>query len=356
MGNNTDRKLATVRRIAAIKEHTNADTLELAVVDGWQVVVRKDEFKAGDLVVYFEVDSILPVRDEFEFLRKSSYVKRDWVEGFRLKTIRLRGQLSQGLVVPVKQDANESYITVTDPESGVDDYVTVNEGDDVTDFLGVVKWDPPLPAALAGEVKGWFPTFIPKTDQERIQNLVSELAEASAVGDEFEVTIKLDGTSCTMYVKDEEVGVCSRNLELKINDANENNSLVRMLIDSGLYDALGRDRRNIALQGELMGPGIGGNREKFGEFRFYLYDIYDIDAQRYLTPTERIEFELDGFKNVYHVPSLGFKVPFATVDEMLAANEGPSINNPVREGTVWKRDDGKFSFKIISNTFLIQEK
>ena len=353
------RKLATIRKIAEIKEHTNADTLELAIVDGWQVVVRKGEFKAGDVVVYFEVDSVLPVREEFEFLRKSSYVKKDWVEGFRLRTIRLRGQLSQGLVVPVKQDVGErstSYIMAVDPESGVDDYLTVNEGDDVTDFLGVVKWDPPVPACLAGQVKGNFPNFIPKTDQERIQNLVPDLDDAFENGDVFEVTIKLDGTSCTMFWCDGEPGVCSRNLELKINDANKGNSLVRMMTDSGMLEALNERKINIAFQGELMGPGIQGNRENFKETRFYVFDIFDIDKQMFLTPEERMEFEFDGFPNVYHVPSLGFETPRATIAEMLAYTEGPSINNPVREGTVWKRVDGEFSFKVISNTFLENEK
>ena len=346
------RKLATIRKIAEIKEHTNADTLELAIVDGWQVVVRKGEFNQGDIVVYFEVDSVLPVREDFEFLRKSSYVKKDWVEGFRLRTIRLRGERSQGLIVPVEY--SEAGLRWIKNIRGL--YDSVMMGEDVTENLGVVKWDPPVPACLAGQVKGNFPAFIPKTDQERIQNLVSDLDDAFENGDKFEVTIKLDGTSCTMFWCDGEAGVCSRNLELKINDANKGNSLVRMMTDSGMLDALNERKINIAFQGELMGPGIQGNRENFKETRFYVFDIFDIDKQMFLTPEERMEFEFDGFPNVYHVPSLGFETPRATIAEMLAYTEGPSINNPVREGTVWKRVDGEFSFKVISNTFLENEK
>jgi RNA ligase (TIGR02306 family) len=327
-----------------VEIHPNADLLEIAVIDGWKCIVKKGEFVRGDIVVYFEVDSVLPVREEFEFLRKSSYVSRPFVTGFRLRTMRLRGQLSQGLVMHLANiDVNWE-----------------NEhklpGADVTELLGVVKWDPPLPANLGGEVNGWFPSFIPRTDQERIQNLTEEVAAAAADSAEFEVTIKLDGASCTIFANNGEVGVCSRNFELKVNDANKKNSFVRMFIDSGMEKALVSYGRDIAFQGELMGAGIQGNRENFGEARLYVYDIYDITQGRYLTPFERLEFEFDGFKNVYHIPSLGFSVPTANIDEMLAANEGPSINHPVREGTVWKRIDGAFSFKIISNRFLESEK
>lgn len=346
----SDRKLATIRQIAEIKEHTNADTLEIAIVDGWQVVVRKGEFNAGDLVVYFEVDSVLPVLPEYEFLRKCCYVKRDWIEGFRLKTIRLRGEKSQGLIVPVEHGAVDWIKNIR----GLYDSVLL--GDDVTDNLGVVKWDPPVAAHLSGQVKGTFPRFIPKTDQERVQNLVRELKTASDNQDVYEVTLKLDGSSCTLYWCDGEAGVCSRNQELKINDENSGNSFVKVMVESGLLDAFNEKKINIAFQGELMGPGIQGNRENFIEHRFYIFDIFDIDEQRYLNPTERLEWDFSEFKNVYHVPSLGFEIPMPTVNEMLAYAEGPSINNPVREGLVWKRFDGEFSFKTISDTYLENEK
>lgn len=158
------RKLASVRVIANIEPIHGADMIELATVDGWKVVVAKNvDHKVGDFVVYCEVDSFLPIKPEFEFLRKSSYKKMADQEGFRLKTIKLRGQVSQGLILPISEVI---------PFPDVLDYMEV--GKDVTELLSIVKYEPPIPAELAGKVKGLFPYFIPKTDEERVQNLSSE--------------------------------------------------------------------------------------------------------------------------------------------------------------------------------------
>jgi RNA ligase (TIGR02306 family) len=358
------RKLASIRQIDEVKVHPNADSIELAIVGGWQCVVKKGEFKAGDLCVYFEVDSVLPVRDEYEFLRKGCYTKKDWLpegEGFRLKTIRLRGEYSQGLALPVKlfpEVLNEFHKTRL-PEPG--------EGPlpfDVTDILKVVKWDPPLNAQLQGMAKGNFPSFIPKTDQERAQNITREIASASAAGDLFEVTIKLDGSSCTMFYNNGELGVCSRNLQLKDEEDNKDNSFVKMFNESGIKKALGTIGKNIAIQGELMGPGIQGNIEGFSDALFFIYDVYDIDRMEYFKSSERIDYFNDLLATdvltegkVFHVPveSFGMTIP-GTIDELLAMAEGKSINAEVREGLVFKHCDGGFSFKVISNTFLLGEK
>lgn len=346
------RKLATIRQVAEIKPHTNADSLELAIVDGWQCIVRKGEFKVGDLVVYFEVDSVLPVQDQFEFLRKGCYVKKDWLpegEGFRLKTIKLRGERSQGLVVPVESSGRGANWIKN--RKGLFDSVRL--GDDVTENLGVVKWDPPLAAQLQGQAKGNFPSFIPKTDQERAQNLVTTIADAFIAGDEFEVTVKLDGSSCTMYFNNGDTGVCSRNLELKVSDENKDNSFIRAFME--VKDQLIAYGRNIALQGELMGPGIQGNREGLTEHKFFLYDVWDIDNQKYLTDYDKAEVLVK--INVEHVPVISNRMTLISpnVAELLDFAEGPSLNNPVREGLVYKRIDGGFSFKTISNTFLDEE-
>lgn len=347
------RKLASIRQIFDIKVHPNADALELAIVDGWQCVVKKGEFIPGDLVVYFEVDSVLPVREEFEFLRKCCYVNKDWVEGFRLKTIKLRGQLSQGLVMPVECTG----LCWIKNKNGL--YDSVQLGDDVTENLGIVKWDPPESAQMGGQPKGTFPYFIPKTDQERAQNLTKVIQQANLDGDIFEVTLKLDGSSCTMYHNDGEVGVCSRNQELKINEENKDNTFVRMLSETGMADWLAQCGMNIAVQGELMGPGIQGNREKFDKIKFFVYDVYDIANQRYFTPNEReelFEFQmLPSQVNVYHVPVYSWGTTPGTIDELLEMAMGPSINHEVREGLVFKRVDGGFSFKIINNDFLMDE-
>ncbi len=143
------RKLATIATIDQILPHPNADTLELAKIRGWQVVVKKGEFQSGDLCVYCEIDAVMPERPEFEFLRDRK---------FRIKTIRLRGELSQGICFPL------SILPMGEV------YLEPLEGDDVTEALGIQLHQPPIPACLSGDVNGVFPSFIPKTDCERIQN------------------------------------------------------------------------------------------------------------------------------------------------------------------------------------------
>jgi RNA ligase (TIGR02306 family) len=153
-----ERKLATIRTITNIQPIDGADMIELASVGGWNVVVAKDVgHKVGNKVVYCEIDSFLPIREEFEFLRKSSYKKMGEQEGFRLKTIKLRGQVSQGLILPIS--------VLNPPDTNI--YVEPFEGLDVTEMLGIVKYEPPIPAELAGKVKGQFPSFLRKTDEER---------------------------------------------------------------------------------------------------------------------------------------------------------------------------------------------
>ena len=200
-----ERKLATIRKISNLSPIEGADKIEVATIDGWKVVVAKDvNHKVGDWVVYCEIDSFLPIKEEFEFLRKSSYKKMGDQEGFRLKTIKLRGQVSQGLILPMSVFGDFGW--------------TVYEGLDVTERLGIVKYEPPIPAELAGKVKGLFPSFLRKTDEERVQNLTSEYEELKK--QKFYVAEKLEGSSATFYYKDGEFGVCCRNLELLESEGN----------------------------------------------------------------------------------------------------------------------------------------
>ena len=135
--------------------------------------------------MYFEIDSVLPVRPEFEFLRKSCGVKRDWLpggEGFRLKTIKLRKQISQGLLIPISELG-----LGPSPLQFMDDGELI----DYSDILGVVKWDPPLPATLGGKARGNFPEFIRKTDEERIQNVFGGRHWRAHKDDLYEMTMNL---------------------------------------------------------------------------------------------------------------------------------------------------------------------
>jgi len=336
------RKLATLQKIAEIRPIEGADNIEAVVVGGWQCVAKKGEFSVGMSCLYFEVDSVLPMQDRYEFLRKSSYVKKDWVEGYRLRTIKLKKQISQGLALPIDSFLVEITGMPTEP------------GTDFTEVLGIKLWDPPVPAALAGQAKGNFPAFIPKTDQERIQNCY-ELFREKYAEDVFEATLKLDGSSCTIYVHWDDSGICSRNMELKTGEENAGNTFVQIYHKH--IDKIKSLGRNLAFQGELMGPGIQGNREKLPHHEWFVFDIYDIDAQEYLPSRER--WELTKRAGLSHVPLL-LEHPFPlqkTLKELLdEASETESLVHQIAEGIVYKNTiDTSISFKVISNKFLLKE-
>lgn len=337
------RKLASVRIIKEIKPIENADNLELAIIDGWQSVVKKGEFKPNDKIIYCEVDSFLPIREEFEFLRKSCYKKIEDREGFRLRTIRLRGEISQGLIIPITliKDGDSRPI-----------------GQDVSNELGVTKYEKPIPPQMEGIVKNTFPSFIQKTDEERIQNLIKYLDDWKTRG--FTITEKLDGTSCTVYIKDGNVGVCSRNQEL-LEDSN--NLYWKAALQHDLINKLKKSSfGNIALQGEIIGSGIQSNPYKFppNKIEFRLFNIFDIDNQTYLT--KGFVYSFANLNNIPVVPMLNpINSPDRDINVMLKMAEGKSrINNKVeREGVVWVSDAnekrGRVSFKVISNKYLLKQ-
>ena len=342
---NTQRRMATIRRIDGINEIPNADAIEVATVGGWKVVVKKGDFAPGDLAVYCEIDSFIPTTIAPFLTKPDQYPKVfEGVQGERLRTVRLRGQLSQGLLMPMSVMTNNGVIAQV-----------LKEDEDVSQALGIVKYEAPIPACLAGEVKGMFPGFIPKTDQERIQNLSVELAEWVRLGYTFEVTEKLDGTSMTAFMVDGVFSICSRNLELK---PNPDNSMFKAALKQNLEAKLAQSGRNLALQGELIGNGIQGNKYKLKDQGFYVFDIYDIDAKRYLTPAERKAFVAEW--NIAHVPVFQSAVSLdgLTIDMLLKNAEGKSvmgdIEGPEQEGLVYKATEAEVSFKVISNRFLLR--
>lgn len=337
------RKLASIKKIDNIEPIEGADRIELATVGGWKVVVAKDVgHSIGDLVVYCEIDSFLPIEPEFEFLRKSSYKKLvDGTEGFRLKTIRLKGQTSQGLILPID-------VLLSSGVSSDDVY----EGLDVTGTLNIIKYEPPVPANLAGVAKGNFPSFIQKTDEERVQNLTDEYENWKNSDEEFYVTEKLDGSSATFYYRDGEFGVCSRNLELV---ENENNTFWKVARELKIEEKLRKLGRNISIQGELIGEGIQKNRYGIKGQTVRFFNVFDIDNFK------RVSY--DEFNHIIMVLELktvpitavpGFKLP-ETVDDLLQKAEAKSVMNDKteREGIVIRSRDNKISFKVISNKFLL---
>lgn len=341
-----ERKLASVRRISNLSRIEGADKIELATVDGWKVVVAKDVgHKVGDMVIYCEIDSFLPIKEEFEFLRKSSYKKMGDQEGFRLKTIKLRGQISQGLIIPIS--------VLNPPDTNI--YVEPFEGLDVTEMLGIVKYEPPIPAELAGKVKGLFPSFIPKTDEERVQNFVNEYDSWKIQSKhQFYVTEKLDGSSATYYINNGEFGVCSRNLELLETEGNTFWKVARELDLENKLKSLGK---NIALQGELIGEGIQGNPYKIKGQTVRFYTGFNIDKHERIGLPEFVSL-LSGME-LHSVPILSdnFLLP-ETIEGMLTYADSKSVLNPEtnREGVVVRSLDGTISFKAISNKFLLEEK
>ena len=233
--------------------------------------------------------------------------------------------------------------------------VEVVEGQDVSDLLNIKRWVAEVPACLAGEVKGMFPGFIPKTDQERIQNLKAELETWREKKYTWEVTEKLDGTSMTAFMVDGVFSICSRNLELK---PNPDNSMFKAAVDQNIEGKLRSTGRSLALQGELIGNGIQGNKYKFTGQKFYVFDIYDIDQKRYMTPTERKAFVNEHDLNHVPVFNSSMSLVFETMDSLLKHAEGKSvmgdINGPEREGLVYKCNEVEVSFKCISNKFLMK--
>jgi len=272
--------------------------------------------------------------------------------------MKLRGQLSQGLLLKLEYSASNTDEFAYFGTNGTVEF-QFNEGTDVSEALGITKYEAPIPAALAGEVKGMFPSVIPKTDQERIQNLSVEFEEWQVEKLTWEVTEKLDGSSMTVYFIDGIVGVCSRNLDLK---RNPDNSLWRAAIACGLDDSIHWDHRNLAVQGELIGNGIQGNKYKMRDQAFYVYDVYNIDEGRYFTPAERNEFITEHKLN--HCPVLAYRanlydtLGITNMDQVLKFAEGKSvmgdITGPEREGLVFKCHEKQVSFKAISNKFLLK--
>jgi RNA ligase (TIGR02306 family) len=344
--NNMERKLATIARVLAIHPIEGADSIERLQIKGWNLVSQKGNFQTGDLCAYFEIDSFFPVREEFEFLRKSSFAKMaDGSEGFRLRTIKLRGQVSQGLALPIRE------IKHMLPED-----FKIEEGAEITDLLGIKKYEPPIPANLAGAVKGMFPSFIPKTDEERVQNLEPMIDELA--GTEGYTSEKVDGSSMTIYLRDEDFGVCSRGLDLLESESNSMWKVARRL---KLEEKLKRLGRNLALQGEIYGEGIQGNKLKRVGQHFALFNVFDIDSYAYLGLKEMLEIaEQLGIETV---PILDDKHVFInSVEEYVKMSQVRSKINPDvwAEGIVirpllpmrWRGE--RVSFKSINPQFLLK--
>lgn len=339
------RKLASLVTIGSIQPIPKADAIDVARVGGWSVVVPKGQFQPGETALYIEIDAFLPDgQPAWQFLVDKNSIEHEGVRGHVLRTVKLRKQVSQGLLV------KPSFF------EGLLDQASL--GEDVGGLLGISKYEAPIPAELEGLARGMYPSCIPKTDQERIQNLENELLIYQDEAAQWEVTEKLEGASTTFALLHGEVHACSRSVDYLDLEGNVIWGVAHALqLPQKMLSMLAGS--NLAIQGELVGPGIEDNIYKLTEHRFYVYDIYDADTARYLSPQER--YALVDRLGLLHVPVVSYGWTLdksATMDAILQMAVGPSalLAKQTREGLVYKRLDGDVSFKGISNEYLAGQK
>jgi RNA ligase (TIGR02306 family) len=340
------RSLVTVQEISDIKPIEGADAIELVHIKGWQCVAKKGEFTKGALCVYFEVDSFLPIDARYEFLRRTSYRDNEFMgEGFRIKTMTMRGALSQGLALPLYE------FPEIEPESGLD----------VTGLLGVKKWELPESTSSSGIQIGTKPFGIPTTDETRLQSM-PEFLEAF-YGRPFYITTKLDGTSCTVYCYNGRIGVCGRNFEYKEDIASC--AMWAWIYKHGVKDRLLELGEDIAIQGEFCGAGIQKNRLKLMEPKLYIFDVvtlYGSGGKKAGLAELQYYCERLGLDMV-PVEEVGDYFNY-TLEELLEKARGKYPSGLDKEGIVVRTQEAghnqtinhKMSFKVLNNDFLVKEK
>lgn len=329
------RKLASVQEISDIQPILGADRICRYKVVGWWVIDQIGKYNVGDKVIYCEPDSIIPPNLQYKLFYNGQDRDSLNLKGYRLKIQKIRGAYSQGLLI-------------NKDEAGIQD---LNIDDDVTDALGIIKYEAPDSLSPGGNPKGNFPGFVPKTDETRVQNISTydDLRDNYI----FNVTEKLDGSSFTCYIKDGVFGVCSRNLDLKESDGNSYWKVARDLDLENKIKSAGYD--NIAIQGELCGPGVQNNRYNLPSFNLYVFNVFDIANAEYMNIDDSAAVVKK--LGLTPVPMLytDFKLP-ETSDLLLEFADGKSVVNPItiREGLVLRTADRKISFKAISNRFLLK--
>ncbi len=347
------RQLVTIQSIDKIIKHPNADRLYIATIGLWEMITA-EPLNVGDEVLFFEIDSMMPLSDSrYEFLRGRHQKVVNGREYSRLRTMRLRKELSQGLIIPISHFSTE-----------LKQFAHPDNTAHLQDILGVIKYEKPAWLTRGKgsnpEIGNSFPDDIPKTDQERVQNCVRQYQDAFVADETFEASYKLHGSSITILVRNNELEVCSRNYSLRIPNVFEwdvvTNHFIDTAIRSGiifrlimLHVATGR---NIAVQGEIFGEGINDNFENIKGHDINIFDVFDIDKQRYMLPNERMEFLRE--HNIQSVPifDANFKLPENPRDCLKIADGDSAYNGKFREGLVFKCNTRDFSFKAVSNRFL----
>jgi len=358
--------LATVQTIKEIKPIENADRIEVAKVLGWEVVVKKNEFKVGDLCIYVEIDTLIPNKDWSKFLFTGSHVDDEY---HRLRTIKLRGQVSQGLVLLINTINSNTLLKMINERK---DFFCA-EGLDVTEYLGIKKYESPEIniGSRSNRIKARsFPSFIRKTDEVRIQSNLELLEQLKHKP--YYITQKLDGTSFTCYKYNNKFGVCSRNMEL-LNPKQPKGFI--QFIKREIRKLLGKTKKEVpatntywrmaekynieswlpdgfAIQGEIVGPGIQRNKLGLDELRLFIFNVWYIKEQRHLYFRE-----LDFFTDIIeYVPEIldGDSFNYTFEELMTIAENQTYPNGSSAEGIVVRNLDQTISFKVVSNKFLLE--
>ncbi len=330
---------AKICKITDLKVMIGYDTIELASILGWQVVVKKREYQVGYLVIYYSIGSVLPNEGETAFL-----------EGKRLKTKKFREYISQGLVGPLEWLRKRA----------VND-VIVNEDDDVTQIMGVEKFIPEEEKSVYAPENGnrapW-PQHIPKTDEDRAQNCLHRLSKGSQGIENIVITQKYDGTSTTFFFSGNLFGICSRNNRLLAPEASSK-LYFDMAAKYNLNEKMVALGRNIAIQGETVGPKINGNRMKRSDVDFFVFNVYDIDRGEYMLWDEIVQIcDILGLKTV-KVVYRGPIIPdqHLSIQWLLSYSDSQTYESSAPcEGVVLKTDSPgfRFSCKIISNQYILK--
>ena len=343
------RKLASIQEIIKIEPIEGADRIELAYVLGWQCVVNKGQFKPTDKAVYFEIDSFLPIKEQFEFMRASSYRKTDIMgEGFRLKTMKFRGQISQGLLIPVDQF----------PEIRED----ARLGDDVTELLGVRKWEIEERATTGGTTIGTLPYDVPHTDETRIQAEPELLKEFSGL--EYYISTKMDGSSHSVSLDENGFHVTGHNYEYKDDGKSAFYEFIKsMELEKKMKAYAEKNTLHVlTIQGEFCAPGIQKNRLKLLKPEWYVFTIREDRKRIGLNRMLEICKELEVASVPIEEVDMDLPSKYPTVDALLERADGEYPNGGKKEGIVIRptepvfseRISGALSMKVVNNKYLLK--
>ena len=338
---NSDRTLATVVRVLELEPIEGADRIELATVQGWKVVVKKGEFAVNDLAIYYEIGSILPKDDP----------NTGFLEGKPLKTRKMRGVVSQGLLGPLSWSTHYNV-----------DTTKLKEDDDLTEELHVKKWimDEELDLYVSDDgLRGQFPSIIRKTREDKVQKCAKKIKELE--GKDVVITQKYDGTSTTYMFYKNEFLICGRNNVLLAKEAGPH--YFDMATKINIEEKMKTFGKNLAIQGELIGPKIGKNRHQVLDLEFYVFNIFDIDKQYYMNWQEILDIvkimDLKTVPVVYRgimkEELLSSKALIELAEQQLYDNGQAKV---LAEGIVIKNDYGfgyeRISMKAISNKYLMK--